>query len=194
MEFIRIVVLCVIGSIVYGVLHNQVTVRISLEYFTVAHERIMINPTPTVLAAAWGVLATWWAGLLVGLPVAVCCRVGRATKLDWMWLAPRLGVALACMGGLAVVAAVGGRALAATGVVRITPWLAERVPEAEHVNLLTAGFAHGASYAGGVIAGAVLCTLAVVTRRQGRGKAAEVAAADAPEPAPAVIADESRAS
>jgi len=48
----------VLGAVCFGVVHDQFTARLSLEYFTVAHDRLFLSDSPTLHAAAWGVLAT----------------------------------------------------------------------------------------------------------------------------------------
>ena len=51
----------------------------------------------TLLALGWGVLATWWVGLALGIYLAVACRVGRRPKLTAGDLVRPLGVLLAWM-------------------------------------------------------------------------------------------------
>ena len=59
---LAIVGLCVAAAVVYGLVHDQVTVRLSLEYFTVLHPHVVDTDSPTVLALVWGVIASWWMG------------------------------------------------------------------------------------------------------------------------------------
>jgi len=73
MKFLGVVLLAVGASVLYGILHDQITVRVCLEYFTIGHPRIIESESPTLLAFAWGVVATWWMGVLLGLPLALCC-------------------------------------------------------------------------------------------------------------------------
>ena len=62
----------------YGVAHDLVTAHLSVEYFTVAHPPIGTDD-PFLLALVWGVLATWWVGVLLGVPLAAAARLGRAS-------------------------------------------------------------------------------------------------------------------
>ena len=39
-ESLKIVVLCIVAAIVYGILHDQVTARVCVEYFTIGHPPI----------------------------------------------------------------------------------------------------------------------------------------------------------
>lgn len=78
MEALRIVALAVAAAVAYGVLHDQVTARICVEYFTIGHPLLVPSYSPTLLALAWGVVATWWVGLVGGLVLAA-----------WTWRRPR---------------------------------------------------------------------------------------------------------
>ena len=60
MKWLAIVLQCVAACVVYGVIHNQFTVRICLEYFTIGHPPVFPTKNPTLLALGWGVLASWW--------------------------------------------------------------------------------------------------------------------------------------
>jgi hypothetical protein len=60
MRFLEIIALALLAGITYGVLHDQVTVRVCIEYFTIGHPRIFSTMSPTLLAIGWGIIATWW--------------------------------------------------------------------------------------------------------------------------------------
>ena len=47
---LAIVGLCIAAAVAYGLVHDQVTVRLSLEYFTVLHPHVVDTDSPTVLA------------------------------------------------------------------------------------------------------------------------------------------------
>jgi hypothetical protein len=80
MQFFFIVVLCVLAAVTYGILHDQVTARVCVEYFTIGHPPIFGTDDPTLLALGWGVLATWWVGVMLGVPLAVVARLGKRPK------------------------------------------------------------------------------------------------------------------
>ena len=40
MEILKIAGLCILSAIFYGVLHDQVTARVCVEYFTIGHPPI----------------------------------------------------------------------------------------------------------------------------------------------------------
>ena len=81
MESIKIVLLCVIASVVYGIVHDQFTARICLQYFTEFHPPIFNTTSTTLLAFGWGMIATWWAGAVVGLLLVIAARFGTLPQL-----------------------------------------------------------------------------------------------------------------
>src|SRR4051812_13550559 len=77
LRWLAIVGLAILAAIAYGILHDQVTALVCVEYFTVGHPRIFGDTeSPTVLAIGWGIVATWWAGLILGVPLAFAARAG----------------------------------------------------------------------------------------------------------------------
>lgn len=145
-EFLKIVLLGVIASIVYGILHDQITTRVCLEYFTVFHVRVIHTNSPTTLALVWGVIATWWVGLILGVPVALFARIGRRPKLNARQLVLPIAVLMLVMGASSLVAGVAGYAVARTGnVVLWEPW-ASRIPVAKHAAFMADLWAHRTAY------------------------------------------------
>jgi hypothetical protein len=49
MQWLAIVTLTILACITYGIIHDQVTARICLEYFTIGHPQIVPTDDPTVL-------------------------------------------------------------------------------------------------------------------------------------------------
>src|SRR4051812_23985195 len=82
MQSLAIIFLAVMAAIIYGIVHDQITARIWVGYFTIGHPRLIDSDSPTVLGLFWGVVATWWVGLPLGLGLAVAARVGRHPKLS----------------------------------------------------------------------------------------------------------------
>ena len=164
MKAIAIVALCTLGAIVYGIVHDSVTARICIEYFTIGHPHIIEGESPTRLALVWGVIATWWVGLILGLLLALCARVGSWPKLSASDLLRPLVVMLVIVGALAIVAGLVGHTQAVHGRVWLTEPLASAVPADRHAAFLTDLWAHLASYLGGVLGGLVLCVYALVRR------------------------------
>ena len=81
-QFFAIIGLCVGAAVAYGIRHDQVTARVCVEYFTVGHPAVFPTDSPTWLAVGWGILATWWVGLILGVGLAVAARFGRRPRRD----------------------------------------------------------------------------------------------------------------
>jgi len=156
--------MCTVAAVVYGILHDQVTVRVCLEYFTVFHPPVFATVNPTLLGLGWGVIATWWVGLPLGVALAIAARFGsRQPKLTAANLVRPVAVTLGVVGLLAAVAGAWGWWQASRGAVGPPEWVALRIPAAQHVRFVAAWFAHSASYLFGALGG---LTLSVVTWRQ----------------------------
>lgn len=157
MQFIGIIFTSVIAAIIYGIIHDQVTARICVEYFTVGHPRLIDSDSPTVLGLFWGVVAAWWAGLAIGVGLAIAARAGRRPKLTCSHLIRPISILLGCMFGIAIMAGMIGYYTASAGIFHLVDRLASQIPEDRHVAFLTAGWAHSGSYLSGFIGGIVLC-------------------------------------
>jgi hypothetical protein len=171
MEFVRIVLLCVLAAVVYGICHDQVTVRVCIEYFTIGHAPVFKTTSPTLLAFGWGVIASWWMGLFLGVPLAAASRVGPAPRLVAADLMKPVAMLLAVMASCALVAGLTGYVAASMGGVWLVGPMRESVPFDRHVVFLTDLWAHNAAYIVGFVGGFVLCGYAVHIRKQKAMKA-----------------------
>jgi len=156
-ETLKILLLAVLAAVVYGILHDQVTVRVCLEYFTVAHPRVFDTDSPTLLAAGWGIIATWWMGFVLGIPAAVLAAWGRAPKLRAAELLRPIAVLLGTMACLALLAGVAAYVLTARGVWTLDPSWAIRISGPHHARFQAASAAHLTSYGVGAMGGVFLC-------------------------------------
>ena len=150
-EAIKIICLCVGSAIGFGILLDNVTARVCVEYFTIGHEPIFNSTNPTYLAFGWGVVATWWAGLIVSLPMVLATRFGSRPMLAASALLRPFGVVLIVMAALCLLSGLLGFILASRGRIFLQGWLAAAVPEQQHVPFLADLFAHNAAYAGGFL-------------------------------------------
>ncbi len=161
----RIVAGAVAAAITYGVAHDQVTARVCVEYFTVAHPPVFETSDPTLLGLGWGVIATWWVGLLLGLPLAAAARLGdRWPKLELADVARPIGVLLLVMAASALVAGLIGHAAQRAGHLVVAEPFAREIPTENHAAFLAAGGAHLASYAVGFLGGLVVIAYTVWRR------------------------------
>jgi hypothetical protein len=165
MKFIAIVLICVLGAILYGIVHDQITIRVCPEYFTVAHPHIINTSSLTVLALTWGVVATWWVGLPLGVLVGVAARVGSPPRLELPTVIRAIVVLLLLMGVLA--AAAGGIAWAmhlGETFRKSAPDLASDIDQSHHDRFVAAWVAHSVSYGAGALGGISLA-IGLATRR-----------------------------
>lgn len=174
MQFARIVALSVSAAVAYGILHDQVTARLCVEYFTVGHPLIIATDDPTLLALLWGVLATWWVGVLLGVPLALLSRVGSWPKVAARDLVRPMLRVTACVAVFAAGAGTVGYVSATRGGLALGEPLASRIPHQQHVWFLVDAFAHPASYLGGLLGGLALCGWVVRYRRRLARKAREL--------------------
>jgi hypothetical protein len=163
-RFAAIIVLCIVAAIIYGVIHDQITARICVEYFTIGHPPVFGTDDPTLLALGWGVIATWWVGLILGLLLALSSRLGSWPRFSAAQLVRPLAIMLAVVGVLALVAGTVGHVAATRGGVWLVEPMASRVPADRHVAFLTDLWAHLASYIAGFLGGIVLCVYVLVRR------------------------------
>jgi len=166
MQWLAIVVLAILACVTYGVIHDQVTARICVEYFTIGHPRVIPSNDPTLLGLVWGVIATWWVGVLLGVPLATSARIGSRPKKSAVSLIRPMIILCVCCALLAVVAGTVGYIVASNGSVILVGPLAEKVPQAKHVAFLTDLWAHNASYLGGFVGGIALCIWVWRSRRR----------------------------
>lgn len=178
MEALRILLLVVVASILYGILHDLVTAHLCVEYFSIGHAKVIESESPIALALVWGVLATWWMGLIAGLLLVLGARQGKAPKRTARELLRPVLICLAIMGAGALVAGIIGRIAAESGTVYLVGSIAERLPKDKHIAYLGNLWAHLASYGLGALLMLGLAIQVRLARR--REAAAEQVTATAP--------------
>lgn len=78
MIFVLILVVSILLSGIYGILHDHITYTMSPEYYTrfkfiqfqLAVEDTHIN-NPRLMVSFTGWMATWWVGIIIGIITAV---------------------------------------------------------------------------------------------------------------------------
>jgi hypothetical protein len=172
MKSASIVGLCILAAVVYGIVHDQITARVCVEYFTIGHPPVFPTESPTLLGLGWGVIATWWVGLGLGLPLALAARSGPGPKRDAQSLVRPIAQLFAVMGVSATITGIVGYSLARAQAIQLVGWLAESVPADRHARFLADGWAHGASYLVGFVGGLVVVGRVWRSRRTERGEPA----------------------
>jgi hypothetical protein len=172
MEPLKIVGFCVFLSVCYGVAHDVLTAHICVEYFTIAHPRILPTENPMVLGLFWGVVASWWVGALLGSGLALAARAGQWPRIALRELRASLLILLGAMAVVAVAAGLINAAAASMGFVALIGPIAKEIPAAQHVPFLGVFAATIASYAAGAVGAVVMVIITVI--RRGRRAVQEV--------------------
>jgi hypothetical protein len=154
LEAIKIILLCIVAAVVYGIVHDQITARVCVEYLTIGHPPVFDTEDPTLLGIGWGVIATWWAGLFLGIPLAIAARAGHRypKRTTCSLLRPILSLLLIMAIG-ALVAGFSGWWLAKQGWIVLYEPMFSAVPPEKHAAFLADLWAHSASYLIGFIGG-----------------------------------------
>jgi H+/Cl- antiporter ClcA len=169
---LAIIALCIASAVVYGIVLDQVTARVCVEYFTIGHPPIFHTDSPTLLGIGWGIIATWWVGLMLGIPLAIAARAGERPRRDVRSLVRPMFTVLAITGVCALLAGVVGFILGNAGVVHLVESIASDLPRDRHVRFLADLWAHSASYLVGFVGGIVV--IVRVWRSRGKRGAADI--------------------
>jgi hypothetical protein len=162
MEFLKIWALTILAAVLYGLVHDQITIRVCPEYFTVYHQDIGLSDNLTLLALAWGVIATWWMGAILGLPLALVSRAGSLPKFSARQLLKPVGVLLGVMGISALIAGFYGYYQPGASI------FGNDLTEMNHRRFTADLFAHNISYFIGAWGVLVLCAWVWAMRRAQR--------------------------
>ncbi|MCB9879287.1 MAG: hypothetical protein H6835_16955 [Planctomycetes bacterium] len=151
-----IVAMCIVAAIAYGIAHDLVTAHVCVEYFTIGHPPVFGTDSPLLLALGWGVIATWWVGLMLGLVLAFAAVRGARPMRTARSLLRPVALLLLVMAVCAALAGGIGYFAGGQGWVFLLEPLASRVPSERHVLFLADLWAHSASYLVGFVGGLVL--------------------------------------
>jgi hypothetical protein len=135
-----------------------------VEYFTIGHPPVFNTDSPTLLALGWGIIATWWVGVMLGVPLGFAARVGTRNKRTTRSFIRPILILLLIMAVCASMAGLIGGMLASRGIVHLSHPLNSRVPADKHIAFIAAGAAHLASYAVGFVGGVVLIIITIMSR------------------------------
>ncbi len=152
-EALKIIFFSIGAAVIYGILHDQVTAHLCVEYFTIAHPPAFPTQSPFWLAIGWGIIATWWVGLALGLALAVAARFGPSNKFGLKELRPAIIKLMLVSAICALLAGLAGALAGSAGLVLVADPLATLIPQQKHVAFLTALWAHSASYLVGAAGG-----------------------------------------
>jgi len=160
-EYVKIIVFSIVAACVYGIAHNLVTAHICVEYFLPPiHPMIVPTNNPFLLALIWGIVATWWVGLFLGIALAFVCRFGSRPKLTVKNVVCPILILLVVLYVVAMSLGAIGYIAGRMGTVLLVflytlPRYHEIVPEL-YAPLLFNILAHNAAYLLGAVGGLVL--------------------------------------
>jgi hypothetical protein len=158
-ESLKIIAFCILAAIVYGIVHDQFTARICLEYFTVFHPAVFPTQSPTLLALGWGVVATWWVGAFLGILLSIAARLGPRPKATLRTIIRPVLTLLAVMALSATLFGVLGYFLG-----HVPAYWTDAIPRSAHQRFAADLWAHSASYATGFSGGLALCVIVYAKR------------------------------
>jgi hypothetical protein len=151
-----IIAFCTAAATVYGILHDQITVRVCIEYFTVFHPLIFGEQSPTMLALLWGTAATWWIGAFLGTLLSIAACAGKNRMREFRSLVRPVITLLLVMASCAGLSGTVGWMLAEHGKIELPSEFASRLDPTKHSRLLADACAHDASYLIGLLGGSIL--------------------------------------
>lgn len=157
MESLKIVLACIAAAVLYGVVHDQFTARICVEYFTVFHPPVFATQSPTFLGLGWGIIATWWVGASLGILLAVAARAGSRSKLPASVLLSPIAKLLFVMAACALLSGLTAFLLARRGLIAPPEWVAFSLAPSAYPRFMADWWAHSASYAVGFFGGIAIC-------------------------------------
>jgi hypothetical protein len=167
-EAARIAAFSTGAAILYGLIHDQVTAHLCVEYFSVAHPPVFPTESPFLLAIGWGIIATWWVGLSLGLALAAAALIGPAPRLGLADLRKPIILLMAVSGVAAILSGALGALLVASGFVPVPGGWGDILPPAKHIAFTADAWAHLASYGVGFLGGVFLIARSIWLRVRAR--------------------------
>jgi hypothetical protein len=156
MQAFGIVLVSILAAVAYGIVHDQVTARVCVEYFTIGHPPVFHTDDPTLLGVGWGIIATWWVGAMLGVPLAIAARAGSRPKRDVKSLIRPIAILMIVNAICAALAGTIGWVAAKRGWLRLPDFVAMSVPNDKQVPFMADLWAQNSSYAIGFAGGLIV--------------------------------------
>jgi len=166
----RFAALGLIAIVGYGVLQDQISVRLCPEYFTVFHPPIAGVSDPTLLGVAWGFLGSWWGGICLGYSAGLTATLGKRPKLSPRELVVPLVILLLVLAAVVSIAGLSVWRHAEMFEVKLDQGFNAMLPLERHRGLLIVACYHMVAYAVAILGGLVLCVW-IHLERVKRGRA-----------------------
>ena len=152
----KIILLSTVAAIAYGIVHDQITAHLCVEYFTIAHPPLFPTTSPTLLGICWGIAATFGVGALLGIVLALVSQSEGLPPVPLLRLFKSILVLLAVMAISASLAGLVGFQLSRRSLICLPAGLAEVIPASQHHRFMAVWFIHGASYLVGLAGGSLV--------------------------------------
>lgn len=162
---LKIILTTLVVTVCYGIIHDMVTAHLCVEYFTIGHPKIIESESPVKLALAWGIIATWWVALPMGILIAGFNCLGSYPPLEYKQVVRLILRLILMMVGLALLAGITGFILSEMNVIYLVSHLAEQTDKSNHSKFLATGWAHISSYLTGVTGTLFICLIIHQRRR-----------------------------
>jgi hypothetical protein len=130
----------------YGVVHDQITAYLCIEYFSVAHPPIFPVSSPALLALCWGVVSTSGVGLLFGMLLAKSACDGDAPQIAVSKLGKQIASLLGIMSACAAISGFGAYFMDARRLIPFSAAWVESIPADICERFLAVWATHMASY------------------------------------------------
>lgn len=163
----RILIGCVLTMVLYAILQDMISVRLSREYFTVAHApRLVPVEDATLMALGWGIRAGVGPGVLLGIVLALVSTAGTHPPLGWRDLRPGVTVLVLFMAWTTCLCGVAAGWIAHLGGIHLSGHWGAVIPPQNQALFVAVACAHVGSYASGIAGGIGLSVWAARLRAQ----------------------------
>jgi hypothetical protein len=164
MKKAKVILVSILAAITYGIIHDQITAHLCVEYFTVAHPPLFHTNSPLILGFCWGIAATIGIGVVLG---AILAEVSQSPGLPPYPLSRLIRSLLILLAAMAISALLAGRvgfALSRHAIIPLPHPFADLIAPTRRDRFMAVWFAHCASYLIG-LAGATILILRIWRQR-----------------------------
>jgi hypothetical protein len=166
MHFVRIFLLVSLATLGYGLIHDQVTARVCLEYFSIAHPFLIDSDSPTIVGLAWGVTATWRIAIILEVAAGLVSQVGPWPRFSASQLVRPVGYLVTIIGVASICGGVAAYVLSELEFIHLTEPAATAIERSSQIAFLGDRWAHRVAHGVGILGAGVLCSTIWVTRKR----------------------------
>lgn len=168
LQCLKIFLFVSLSVIGYGIVHDQVTARICIEYFTIAHEPTLVDSdSPTIVGLVWGIYSTWWVGVVFGCASALLAQVGPWPRVSFRQMLKPVGYLVLAIAIASLVAGALAFVLAEFGAIKLGHPMSVAIENSKQTGFLVDRWSHRAAHAVGLLGGSGICAgLWLVRKRQ----------------------------